>query len=119
MKCPYCGAEAVLRNTKYIYKDGNNEDKVYVCSNYPKCDSYVGCHKGTAIPKGNLANKELRVLRIKAHNQLNSMQEKLGISRRNTYKYLSDLINVSMENCHIGHFDKDMCNTVISACSSF
>lgn len=119
MKCPYCGEEAVLRNSSWVYKNGNDEDKVYVCKNYPECDSYVGCHKGSIRPKGSLANSELRSYRIKAHKELSSMQKRSGLSRRKTYNWLSSLLNVDMSNCHIGLFNKDMCQSVIDTCRAF
>lgn len=48
---------SILRPTSYttagsyIYKDKAREDYLYVCSNYPECNSYVGVHAGTMIPK--------------------------------------------------------------------
>lgn len=53
MKCPYCGATMVLRDAPYVYpttKKAKDWGSVWVCENYPKCDTYVGCHKGTTIP---------------------------------------------------------------------
>lgn len=52
MKCPYCNSDTVLRSAYYVYhtKDSNNWGNMWVCSNFPKCDSFVRCHKGTDIP---------------------------------------------------------------------
>lgn len=59
--CPYCRAKAELRDSEFVYGD-RNYGKIYVCSNYPICDAYVGVHKGTQDkPKGTLANAELRL----------------------------------------------------------
>ena len=50
-----------------LYGDRSREEYVYVCTNYPRCDSCVGVHTGTKKPKGTLANSELRNKRIRTH----------------------------------------------------
>ena len=67
IRCPYCGGTAVLRDASFVYGEKSYGGKVYVCSNYPKCDAYVGVHPGTRIPKGTLADQELRKKRMLAH----------------------------------------------------
>lgn len=67
VRCPYCGGTAILRDASYVYGNKSKGGKAYVCSHYPACNSYVGVHKGTTMPKGTLANKELRQKRIRAH----------------------------------------------------
>ena len=59
-KCPYCGANVVLRDSHFVYHNNKNYGKMWVCSNFPQCDSYVGCHPGTDIPLGRLADSVLR-----------------------------------------------------------
>ena len=54
IRCPYCGRSAVLRNASYVHKEKALEEYLYVCSGYPQCDSYVGVHAGTKIPRGIL-----------------------------------------------------------------
>ena len=51
-KCPYCGAEVELKSAYEVYHTVNSRDwgNLWVCSNYPRCDAYVGCHKNTDIP---------------------------------------------------------------------
>ena len=60
MRCPYCGGTVVYRSADGIYHDNSKGMMLYVCSNYPECDSYVRVHAGTNIPVGSLANHELR-----------------------------------------------------------
>ena len=64
-KCPYCGAEVELKSAYEVYHTANSRDwgNLWVCSNYPRCDAYVGCHKNTDIPLGRLANSRLRELK--------------------------------------------------------
>lgn len=79
IRCPYCGRTAVLRKSSAVYKNRAIEEYLYVCSNYPACDSYVGVHKGTMIPKGSLANGALRHRRIVAHRYFDSHFEQFKI----------------------------------------
>lgn len=79
--CPYCGKPAILRKASDIYKTHTLEEYLYACSDYPACDAYVGVHRGTLLPKGSLANKELRRKRIVAHRYFDSIW-KHGILNR-------------------------------------
>ena len=42
IRCPYCGGTAILRDASFVYGEKSYGGKVYVCSNYPRCDAYVG-----------------------------------------------------------------------------
>ena len=81
IKCPYCGHTAVLRDASYVYGENAVEEHLYVCSRYPECNAYVGVHKGTFIPKGTLANGDLRHKRIETHQAVGyrNHDEKTGI----------------------------------------
>lgn len=57
IRCPYCGSTAILKDASYVYGSKSKGGKVYVCSRYPECNSYVGVHPGTNIAKGTLADK--------------------------------------------------------------
>ena len=54
--CPYCKRPGVLRPAAYVYGDNNldPEKYLYVCSGYPSCDSYIGAHKKSMRPVGNM-----------------------------------------------------------------
>lgn len=117
MKCPYCGAEVILKSMSYIYKNRNDiKGNVWVCSRYPECDSYVGCHKGTDLPLGRPANLKLRNLKKEAHRQFDPIWKSGLMTRKAAYKWLADRLNIPYEECHIGWFDIEMCNKVIHLC---
>lgn len=78
MRCPYCGAPVTLRSADSIYKNNSHDIKLYVCTNYPKCDLYVRVHAGTNIPVGTMTNHELRTLRRTAHHYFDKLH-KIGI----------------------------------------
>lgn len=49
-RCPYCGSHTILRSADGIYRENARNDMLYVCKNYPVCDSYVRVQRGTKIP---------------------------------------------------------------------
>lgn len=117
MKCPYCGAEAVLRSGDYVYHHPKYKNhKVWVCSNFPKCDSYVGCHKGTDKPLGRMADHDLRVMKMMAHKAFDVLWRKKSMTRRDAYAWLAGELGLPIEKCHIGMFDISMCRRVIEVC---
>jgi len=119
MLCPYCGAEAHIKPASFVYasKKSKNWERVWVCDNFPKCDSYVGCHKGTDIPKGRLANSRLRYYKKEAHKAFDPIWQSGLMNRRDSYKWLADMLHISLDDCHIGMFDVKMCQRVISVCN--
>lgn len=120
-RCPYCLSKVVLRPASFVYpgrKDLNGKN-FWVCLKYPACDSYVGCHDGTDVPKGTLANRELRELRMEAHYVFDRLWKDRVMSRGGAYRWLAHRLGIGMGDCHIGMFDKDRCLLAISLCSSF
>ena len=71
----HCGCPAVLRSAEGICKTHRPDAKVYVCSGYPACDSFVMAHPGTLEPMGTLAPPELRRLRYEAHQQFDQLHK--------------------------------------------
>ena len=69
IRCPYCGAVAVIRPAAEIYRNEKCKEELYVCSNYPACKAYVGMNPKTRMPLGELADGDLRHLRIRAHQR--------------------------------------------------
>lgn len=119
MKCPYCGGKANLVPASTVYKSKKfrkGKLKLWVCENYPECDSYVGCHPGTEIPLGRLANEKLRNLKMEAHKQFDPIWKSGLMSRKDAYKWLASMLDIDESECHIGMFNPDMCNKVIQIC---
>lgn len=115
-KCPYCGSNVVLRHSNYVYHCDKDYGYLWVCSNFPKCDSYVGCHKGTTIPLGRLADKNLRKAKNHAHREFDKIWKSGIMTRKQLYIWLSAMLDIPQKNCHIGMFDVDMCNRVVEVC---
>lgn len=126
IKCQYCSSSASLRNSSIVYQ-GRDFGLLYICNNYPVCDSYVGVHRNTIKPKGSLANKDLREIRKKAHFYFDYLwNKKMKIhnckkrtARTKAYEWLSKQINIPFDECHIGMFDIENCEKVIKLCKPF
>ena len=116
MKCPYCGGTVVYRSADGIYKNNHKNTMLYVCSNYPECDSYVRVHEGTNKPVGTLANAKLRALRIETHQYLEKVQRKKNISKKETYRWLAGVIMAPLSETHIGYLGEYYCNEIIKEC---
>ena len=112
-RCPYCGAMTHLRSADGIYFDNSRNAMLYVCRNFPRCDSYVKVHPGTTIPMGTVANKKLRALRKEAHKYFNQIYDRAIMSRQEAYQWLSEYLGLPQERAHIGMMGEYYCQMVI------
>lgn len=115
--CPYCGAPAILRSGSYVYGEDAMVEKLYVCANYPACDAYVGVFRDSDIPKGTLANSELRNKRIRVHRVFDEIWKQGIMTRGQTYQWMQYKFGLTKEQAHIGHFSDYMCLQVLDACN--
>jgi ssDNA-binding Zn-finger/Zn-ribbon topoisomerase 1 len=109
--CPYCHTPAKLTNSTEIYN--KNYGWLWTCTNYPTCDTYVGCHQGTTVPLGTLANKELREWRSKAHRTFDQTWKHNQTTRTDAYAKLAKQLNIPIQQCHIAMFTKQQCQHII------
>ena len=117
--CPYCNKKAELVDSKIIY--GISYGMIYLCR---RCDAYVGVHKNSKkfVPLGRLANAELREWKKKAHSvfdrlwRIKMIREKCSKThaRKSGYKWLAKQLEIEVKDCHIGMFDVNMCQKVVS-----
>ena len=115
--CPYCKSDAELVLGDEIYPHRKDLHHKYFWRCVP-CDAYVGCHGLTSKPLGRLANRELRMLKIKAHTtfDLTWKRPTKKMSRSKAYSLLAKKLNIPKSECHIGMFNTEMCNKVIEVC---
>lgn len=115
--CDYCGKVIPLTTGKKVYRHRPDlyEKKFYKC--WP-CDALVGCHPGTEVPLGRLANKELRVAKMAAHAAFDPLWKSGWKKRGSCYAWLAESLGINIKDCHIGMFDVDMCNRVVEVCTS-
>lgn len=116
--CPYCGRTAVLQKGSYVYGDKAKEEYLYVCSNYPACNSYVGVHAGTKIPKGTLANPELRNKRIRTHKVFDLLWKKNVMSKKEAYRWMEYKMGLPKNTGHIANFSDYRCEELMRICKN-
>ena len=112
-RCPYCGCHTIYRSADGIYRENTRNEMLYVCKNYPRCDSYVRVQTGTRIPLGTVANRELRELRIEAHRQFDKLHKRGYMSKHDAYQWLGGVLGVTAREAHIGQLSMLSCNLVI------
>lgn len=110
MNCPYCNKPVeFLSDSSEIYH-GKNYGPVYICR---PCQAWVGCHKGTDKPLGRLADKELRNLKIALHDEFDSIWKSGMMKRKDAYQWLAGELGITVDDCHIGMFDNEMCRKAL------
>lgn len=118
VNCDYCGepAEKVTGKVIYPHRPDLYRKLYYNCA---ACEAYVGCHPGSSVPLGRLANKELRAAKRKAHLHFDELWKSNKMSRSSAYEWLSKALNISRGETHIGMFDLDKCKNVVKAVTEF
>ena len=115
--CPYCGRRAVLRDAAEIYHGPCHVpgQKLYVCPDYPACDSYVTVNSANLRPNGTMANGQLRSRRIMAHRAFDQIWQRGIMTREEAYRWLQDCTGLSEAQAHIALFSEYRCNELIAA----
>lgn len=115
--CPYCCFTAKLVSGDEIYPHRKDlyEKKFWLCKT---CNAYVGTHSNSKdhAPLGNLANKELRQIRLKAHSLFDPIWKNKHESRKNAYTWLAREMRMDRNKCHIAMMSVDQCKKVIEIC---
>lgn len=107
--CPYCGGKVLLMDSDIIY-NGRSYGLVYICENYGRtCSAFVGVHKGTKVPLGTLADKNLRELRKQCHSHFDQLWKSGQMKRAEAYHWLHKVMNLSKRQAHIAKFDTKLC----------
>lgn len=120
-ECPYCGDVAKLFQSSAHLYNGKDWGPVWECQ---CCHAYVGCHPGTNKALGRLANKDLRVWKMRAHAAFDPLwkykraQKRSGWkkARGTGYKWLAKQLGIEFDECHIGYFDIEKCKRVVEIC---
>lgn len=82
-------AEAITGKEAYPHRKDLYNLKFYKC---PKCNNFVGTHKGTNIPLGCIPNKELKQRRMQIHSIMDRLWKEGRIKRGELYKQISSKI---------------------------
>lgn len=108
MICPFCGKEAVWCENKAVY--GKNYGKSYMCYLCKPCDAYVGCHNNSKKPLGQMANREMREWRKRAHAVVDPLWKSNKYKRSTVYARLSEAFGYPV---HVGESDIETCKKII------
>lgn len=109
--CDYCHeqSELVYGNSVYPNRRDLHKKRFYLCR---PCRAWVGCHPNTLKPLGRLADKELRMMKMRAHESFDKLWKEGYMSRKDAYKWLSEEMGLPAEQTHIGMFDIQKCRIV-------
>ena len=109
--CPYCGNPAALVDSSVIF--GHSYGMIWQCQ---PCDARVGCHDGSEVPLGTLANGKLRRARREVHAAFDPLWRIGWLTRPKAYQWLGAQLKIPIEECHVGMFDLDRCAAALVAC---
>ena len=127
VECPYCHEWArFVPTSAQLYQSAKDYGPVYLCDNGHEA-AWVGCHKGTANPKGRLADKALRMAKMEAHRVFDPMwkrkMQRDGIDQSTAksaaYGWLGEQMGLSPDQCTIGMFDIAQCARVVAICAPY
>lgn len=124
--CPYCDKPAELVGGEVIYPHRPDlaSRKFWHCS---PCNAYVGTHKNSnGMPLGRLANAQLRGAKMRAHAAFDPLWKRKmardgctkGAARGAAYKWLATKMGIPPKECHIGMFNIQQCDEVVTLCNA-
>lgn len=105
--CNICGGDVIYTTNARIYGKQYGSGYCYLCT---RCGAFVGTHRPR--PKeamGILANAEMRELRKQCHDLFDTLWKgkKHALDKRGRcYAWLAEAMDVPLEDCHFGYFDK-------------
>lgn len=70
------------------------------------CRNFVGTHKGTEIPLGVIANKEIKRQRMIIHSIIDPIWKNKTISRKNLYSQLSKVLGREYHTAELKSMDE-------------
>jgi hypothetical protein len=83
------------------------------------CHALVGCHEGTDIPLGLMADLPTRDARYQAHQVFDRLWRGGGITRADAYIWLAKTLAIPPEQAHIGMLSQQQCETLIAAALNY
>lgn len=107
--CPYCESEAEFISNEVVYgKPFGDSWMIYLCRN---CEAYVGTHfNDPRKPLGTLAKRDLRRMRIKAHEHIDHLWRSGRYRRSTVYQALNYVFG---REIHIGESDIETCRKIL------
>lgn len=66
------------------------------------CGAYAGCHAGTTVAKGRVANAHTRELRLAAHAAVDPIWKEGYLKRGEVYTWIQQQLGLTKREAHIG-----------------
>ncbi len=120
--CKYCQTETEYVSSLAVYRE--DFGMIHLC---PKkgCGAYCGCLPNSDQSVGTTAMKPLRDLRITCHHWFDPLVEirakvdgKRKAAQINARKWLSSLLDIDIQETHIGYFNESLCERTIEICKA-
>lgn len=115
VKCDNCGGPRVhLQKRKFmgLRTYGAKWDLIWHCAD---CNALVGCHDGTDIPLGSMADTFTRAARSEAHGAFDALWKGGGWTRAEAYGWMEKMLGLPPERAHIGMLNMRQCEALIEA----
>jgi hypothetical protein len=115
-QCDYCAScDVTFTNNAAVY--GREVGEWPYCYHCPNCGASVGCHPGTAIPLGRLANAKTRRLRAEAHKHFDQLWTSGAMSREDAYSLIARHLSIDdPDACHLSQMSDDQLKSVREYC---
>lgn len=108
--CPYCGCKSIITDSAEVYH-GKSFGPIHLCR---KCKAWVGCHRGTTVALGRLADEPLRKMKQKFHLAFDPIWKEGRSSRSELYGWLAGKMGIEENKCHGGMFSMEQCKKAIA-----
>lgn len=116
--CDECGGPRVHLQKRSLMRMRVTKkwDLIWHCLD---CLALVGCHEGTDIPLGRMANVQTRDARFQAHKAFDRLWRGGGLSRRDAYAWMAQTLMIPPEQAHIGMLSERQCEALMDAVKQF
>ncbi|HXI01805.1 MAG TPA: zinc-finger-containing protein, partial [Candidatus Saccharimonadales bacterium] len=93
--------------------------RFYGCSRFPHCRGTHGAHQETGEPLGIPGDRATKDARIRAHAAFDPLWKDGSMRRNDAYYWLSRALGIPRKDVHIGLFDTETCERVVSLCEQY
>lgn len=119
VKCDCCGSPRVHLQKRSLMKMRVPKawDLVWHCLD---CLALVGCHEGTDIPLGYMADAATREARYHVHKVFDRLwRGRKQLSRAEAYIWMAQVLQLKVEDAHIGMLTLEQCEALTRAVEEF
>jgi ssDNA-binding Zn-finger/Zn-ribbon topoisomerase 1 len=107
VKCPECGAQMLLKPSKY--------NPFYGCTKWREtgCKGSHGAHPDGS-PMGVPANAATKLARSRAHEAFDRMWKSWHMTRKEAYRWMQLALGLSKDEAHIGKYSEAQCDQLVA-----